>query len=433
MDDQLLVRVYNVGLGDCIYVRVPDKQGARHLLIDCGNKYSDPQRLKAAVANLKEILPEGRLDLLVATHAHEDHVKGFDKDLFAGLRIDRLWMSTAMNPEHKQAESARALQGLALQALQSLRLSPKAGLADWASSMLALSKSGGMDALLEDLPVKKRLFVHTGTPAKDLKLFNDKAIQLRVLAPVDDIDGVYLGRETAEALKGFQAQLDSSEGTEERAPEAPAAPQPANVSPEDFELLRNSLTDQALAFVLKEGELVNNTSVVLLLEWRGRRLLFTGDAEVKTSAQGKFQKGKANGSWNVMWHLFQDELSKPVDFLKVGHHGSFNATPWTPRKSGGAEHPVNAILEGLLPLPAPQPPGERYAVVSTERTSGYPTIPDPDLMRELGRRVSNVRGYHEPAGQHSVPTGEMQPQRTDLESDGGQSVPWIDIKLAPRT
>ena len=90
MDDQLLVRVYNVGLGDCIYVRVPDKQGARHLLIDCGNKYSDPQRLKAAIANLKEILPEGRLDLLVATHAHEDHVKGFDKDLFAGLQIDRL-------------------------------------------------------------------------------------------------------------------------------------------------------------------------------------------------------------------------------------------------------------------------------------------------------------------------------------------------------
>jgi beta-lactamase superfamily II metal-dependent hydrolase len=438
MDDQLLVRVYNVGLGDCIYVRVPDEGGAKHLLIDCGNKYSDAQRLREAITNLKTILPEGRLDLLVATHAHEDHVKGFDKDLFAGLQIDRLWMSTAMNPDHPQAENARALQSLALQALQRLQLSPKAGLADWASSMLALSKSDGMDALLENLPIGKRLFVHTGTPVKDLKLFKDEAARLRVLAPVDDIDGVYLGRETAEALKGFQAMLEAGgpagEDAGERAPEAPApAKTPGNVSPEDFELLRNSLTDQALAFVLKEGELVNNTSVVLLLEWRGRRLLFTGDAEVKTSAQGKFQEGKANGSWNVMWHQFEDELSQPVDFLKVGHHGSFNATPWTPKKSGGAEHPVNAILKGLLPLPEGQPPAERYAVVSTERTNGYPTIPDPDLMRELGRRVSNVRGYHEPAGKHSVPTGEMQPQRTDLEDDGGQGVPWIEVKLAPRT
>src|SRR3954453_8735564 len=99
MDDKLLVRLYNVGLGDCIYVRVPDDGGAKHLLIDCGNKYGTDADLQAAIANLKESLPEvpgepglRRLDLLVATHAHEDHVRGFDTDLFAGIRIDRLWM-----------------------------------------------------------------------------------------------------------------------------------------------------------------------------------------------------------------------------------------------------------------------------------------------------------------------------------------------------
>lgn len=439
MDDQLLVRVYNVGLGDCIYVRVPDKGGARHLLIDCGNKYSDAKHLEAAITNLKEILPEGRLDLLVVTHAHEDHVKGFDPDLFDGLQIDRLWMSTAINPEHPQAENAQKLQALTLQALQRLALSPKPGLADWAESMLALSKSEDMEALLETLPVGERVYVHTGTPAKDLKLFKDKSIQLRVLAPMDDIDGVYLGKETAEALAGFQAFLDAegtaTEGSGEQAPEASAAKTPSNVSPEDFELLRSSLTDRALAFVLKEGELVNNTSVVLLLEWRGRRLLFTGDAEVKLSFKGEFRDGKANGSWNAMWHHFQEELSKPVDFLKVGHHGSHNATPWSVKKSGGAEHPVNAILDRLLPLPAEgQPRPERYAVVSTERTNGYPTIPDPHLMMELGRRVSNIQGYQEPTTKkHFVPAGEMQPQRTDLERDGEERVPWIDVKLSPLT
>jgi len=452
MDNQLLVRVYNVGLGDCIYLRVPDEDRAKHLLIDCGNKYSDSKHLKAAIANLKEILPEDpatgqrRLDLLVATHAHEDHVKGFDPDLFAGLRIDRLWMSTAMDPDHPQAEKAQALQALALQALQSLALSPNAGLADWAESMLALSKSGGMDALLETLPVGQRLYVHTETSPQSLKLFEDADTSLRVLAPVNDIDGVYLGEETAAALTGFQAFLDATETgaaeTGEASPQpAPAAvpakpATPANVSSEDFELLRGNLTDRALAFVLKEGELVNNTSVVLLLKWRGRRLLFTGDAEVKLSSKGEYQAGKANGSWNTMWHHFgETELAEPVDFLKVGHHGSYNATPWTVKKSGDAEHPINTILNRLLPLPAEgQPRPERYAVVSTERTNGYPTIPDPALMMELGRRVSNIQGYQEPATKkHFVPAGEMQPQRTDLERDGEERVPWIDVKLSPLT
>ncbi|HLX09837.1 MAG TPA: MBL fold metallo-hydrolase [Thermoanaerobaculia bacterium] len=445
MDDQLLVRVYNVGLGDCIYVRVPDNGGAKHLLIDCGNKFGTPEALEAAVEDLKQILPEvpgtdrRRLDLLVATHAHEDHVKGFDAGLFDGLQIDRLWMSTAMNPDHPQAEKARELQSLTLQALQRLALSPKAGLADWSASMLGLSKAEGMDALLRTLPVGKRVFVHMDTPVEDLELFEDNSIQLRVLAPVNDIDGVYLGKEMAEGLPQFSLFLDAtdtaSEGAEAQAgapPEAGPA-RPTNVSPEDFELLRNSLTDGALAFVLKEGELVNNTSVVLLLTWQGRRLLFTGDAEVKTSSEGQFQPGKANGSWNTMWHFKETELAKPVDFLKVGHHGSHNATPWTSKKSGDTEHPINAILESLLPLPiAGQSRPERYAVVSTERTNGYPMIPDPALMMELGRRVSNIQGYREPATKkHFVPEGEMQPQRTDLEGDGKKRVPWIDVKLSP--
>jgi hypothetical protein len=72
--------------------------------------------------------------------------------------------------------------------------------------------------------------------------------------------------------------------------------------------------------------------------------------------------------------------------------------------------------------------------VSTERTNGYPTIPDPALMMELGRRVANIQGYQEPATKkHFVPPGEMQPQRTDLELDGEERVPWIDVKLSPLT
>ena len=40
MADELLIRLYDVGLGDCIYVRIPGKtakkEDAFHMLIDCG-------------------------------------------------------------------------------------------------------------------------------------------------------------------------------------------------------------------------------------------------------------------------------------------------------------------------------------------------------------------------------------------------------------
>lgn len=444
MDDKLLVRVYNVGLGDCIYVRVPDAGGAKHLLIDCGNKYGKEEDLAAAITDLKRNLPEvpgepgrRRLDLLVATHAHEDHVRGFSTDLFAGIQIERLWMSAAMDPEHPQAENTRALKTFALAALERLRLSARAGLSEWAQSMLALSKAEGMEALVDKLPVGRRRYVHAASPPAELQLFDGADARLRVLAPMADIDGIYLGRETATALHGLQALSGAGLANAEEAGERPATASeavPANVSREDFDLLRRSLSDQSLAFVLKAGELVNNTSVVLLLEWRGRRLLFTGDAEVKTSAKGAFQKDRANGSWNVMWHNFREALSEPVDFLKVGHHGSHNATPWTGKKSGDAAHPVNAILDSLLPLPTQgTAPETRYAVVSTARTNGYPTIPDPALMIELGKRASNLRSYQESADKkHFVPAGHLQPQRTDLESSAGERVPWIDVELSAK-
>jgi hypothetical protein len=40
----------------------------------------------------------------------------------------------------------------------------------------------------------------------------------------------------------------------------------------------------------------NNLSVVLLLEWRGRRLLFPGDAEWNVAFDGEVKKGVATAA-----------------------------------------------------------------------------------------------------------------------------------------
>jgi hypothetical protein len=59
---------------------------------------------------------------------------------------------------------------------------------------------------------------------------------------------------------------------------------------------------------------MNNTSVILLFEIGGTKLLFPGDAQIE------------NWSYALQQPQFQD-LLKDVLVYKVGHHGSLNATP----------------------------------------------------------------------------------------------------------
>jgi len=182
------------------------------------------------------------------------------------------------------------------------------------------------------------------------------------------------------------------------------------------------------------GHAVNNLSVVLLLEWRGRRLLFSGDAEWSEARQGQVKDGCSNGSWNVMWRERKDDLLQPLDFYKIGHHGSENATPWKKTDPDtGTEHPINAILKHLLPGPSVAETAQTYAVASTQRTSRWPSIPNADLLEEIGKRVVNSRlEYVEPEGPKSVKPNTPQPQRTDLEAHViGKLVPYIEIKFDP--
>lgn len=453
MDDELLVRVYNVGLGDCIYVRVPDNGEHRHILIDCGTISGDADPLQNALDDLHDNwLPadeSGRrqLDLLVVTHPHQDHIAGFRLDWFEGIDIKDIWLTAAMDLDHPQAETARALHSLAettLQEFQRVSLSPAldALLAD----LLMLSNESALTALRETLPRKnglpdgKPLYVHDETVSDRLQVLTEDTTQLLVLNPVCNIDGEYLGRtdNAGHGLAGFEST------TRDGAPLSFAqnwhneSNHPANISRGDFRQLRTRLVNNPLAFILKRGELVNNTSVVLLLEWRGRRLLFTGDTQCKTSRKGQYEKGKPNGGWNVMWHHHNDKLDQRVDFLELGHHGSHNATPWKD------QHPVCEMLDALAP------PGEQetQVVVSTERMA-YPTIPERRLMQTLGERVAHSRTYDEyehyrgrmTGGQWSkyrdkldellVPSDVKQPRRTDLEhqTTGTPREPWIDVRI----
>ena len=74
--------------------------------------------------------------------------------------------------------------------------------------------------------------------------------------------------------------------------------------------------DSTLQLVRILDEAMNNTSVILLFEVAGKRLLFPGDAQIE----------------NWLYALSKPPIQKllrGVDVYKVGHHGSLNATPKT--------------------------------------------------------------------------------------------------------
>ena len=448
MDGQLLVRVYNVGLGDCIYLRVPDTHQNVHILIDCGNKFGTLDLLGERIADLKKDLDEieegkRRLDLLVVSHPHEDHHKGFEEAFFNDVKIEHIWLSPAFDRANPKAQGFHALQDAAKRALKSLSETAVGEMKEEVQELLSLSKDEAIAMLCNDLPQIngiKPLFVSADTPVEDLKIFDDPAIKLKVLGPMGDIDSYYLGGDGLLNAQSGPASQGMADGYQVLLlePEAVEVKQPQNISIQDFKQLRSRIHANALAAAEVAGHAANNLSVVLLLEWRGRRLLFPGDAEWNGASNGEVRPGKSNGSWNVMWQERKADLSLPLDFYKIGHHGSENATPWKPPDpKTSEEHPINEILNKLLPKPEVGETLQAYAVASTQRTARWPSIPNAALLEEIGKRVANVRFMYveESSSPKAVKPNTPQPQRTDLEKQATQTpnkvVDCIEIPFTP--
>ena len=106
------VRMYRQGLGDCFLVTLPKQDGTPwRMLIDCGAILGTKDigaRLKEVVENLADDT-RGRVDVLVVTHEHYDHVAAFagPPKLFCGqhetrqngqLQVGEVWFAWTEDP-----------------------------------------------------------------------------------------------------------------------------------------------------------------------------------------------------------------------------------------------------------------------------------------------------------------------------------------------
>jgi hypothetical protein len=87
-----------------------------------------------------------------------------------------------------------------------------------------------------------------------------------------------------------------------------------------------SLTGQQMLEIVRTlDDQMNNTSLILLFEVCGKKLLFPGDAQIENWSYALEDAPDADHTQTLL---------RDVDVYKVGHHGSLNATP----KKGLWEH-----------------------------------------------------------------------------------------------
>ncbi len=383
MADTLTVRIYNVRFGDAILVTVPDRDPdsgettTRRILVDVGNVSAgtgtggggEDAVFEAVVGDILDVLDGAPLDLYVMTHEHLDHVQGLfyaakklpALELATRLKVGRVWLTGSAHPDYYDTHPEARKKKLEFDAMYR-RLAAFLA-ADGGAGSLGFreilanndpTKTKPCVDFLRQLNPAKTTYVHRGVSLASAHPFREAV--LSVWAPEEDTSDYY---GSFQPLDGGAVPLLADGGTAEgptRAKEASPVP-PSGVDVGAFlnlvEARSRGVGDNLLAI----DQAANNTSVVFSLAWRGWRLLFAADAEVR--------------SWKTM---SREGVLEPVHFLKVAHHGSHNGTP------------ADEIFEAILPE-VPPDARERRTAVSTWRDT-YSGIPHAPTDARLASRCT---------------------------------------------
>jgi beta-lactamase superfamily II metal-dependent hydrolase len=352
----LRVRMYRIGFGDFFLLTVPTPAGPQHILIDCGVHAGNIGTMDDCV---KDLVKETgtKLALVIATHYHADHLSGFasNYDDFAQFEVGAVWITNRLDPKDGAAVKFQAqLASLANQLRLQLgaRQDPAALQAlDDVHNALGAAGSGNAKALqllTEGFKNKPPVYYYQAGDDPVLPQILKGVLTAQLLGPSPkDSKGAYAASDNhKEQYLAAAADRGLPVGAQMKLFEKDW---PASASDYPTAAFREYRTEEQIAS-RKEGTpaaleqalqaarpdilaatadvldgTLNNQSLVVLFTCQGKKLLFVGDAQWgnwEYWLYGKPVTGKDPG----ITQRAKDILGS-IDFYKVGHHGSTNATP----------------------------------------------------------------------------------------------------------
>ena len=422
---KLRVRMYRVGFGDFFLISLATPKGRRHILVDCGVHAGDLGSISDGVADLAKETGS-HLSLIIVTHRHADHISGFATcaKQFQDFTVDAIWMSWWDDPANAKATAFQAsLTALARKLEPHLAL--RAADDDDARQALAMvhnvtgqdgssaaAKGGGAGgrlgsndaalALLRGAPpsggprfksTPVRHYYKAGDPPELPPDLVDAGLAVRVLGPPTDPKLV------AQMSSAVEEYLSMAGEEAEARPLIPFGDRwrvPADAydrhafypfsSKELAQLVQSVQPDALLAAARKADNTINNQSLVVHLTVGGKNLLFVGDAQWGNWANFLFGGTATSRTSGLLSE--SKRLLGAVDFYKVGHHGSTNATPIDA---------VKALRDGCVAMCSTQPGCYGQAAKGTE----VPRGPLLDALRTKAKgalaRSDQIALSHSPA------------------------------------
>ena len=351
------IRMYRLPeLGDCFLLQFNDGKNSSDVLIDCGsfrNSNKSAQFLNKVADNIKQTTGPKGLDLVIATHQHNDHMSGFKhaQKVFDNMPVQQVFLSWLDDPKDPiakdilkkqkkiQAEFARFM-GLLKSRSSKVAKNLRENMLDLVDT-LSIDGNSVTSIATEYLRTRGERPIKYVSPGETLHIpgVDPDKFKMHILGPPKNYKSI---RDTSPnkgesydphlnrimfSMSDFISALESK--GEDHYPFnfhyknklSKNDPALKSYHAQEWRKIDDDWLILGERLGLHLNSYTNNTSIAIAFELveSSQFLLFVGDAQV--------------GNWKTWDQIDRGTTGPDMDFIlsntvvyKVGHHGSHNAT-----------------------------------------------------------------------------------------------------------